>query len=291
VETTEDLVIDLDDLQAKAAQTGARVLLLSHMRGHVVDMEKLMAWADAAGVAVIEDCAHTMGATWNGCKIGNFGKVACFSCQTYKHLNAGEGGFVTTQDPDVAARATILSGSYMLFDRHGAGPNAAAYGTARYEMPNSSARMDNLRAAILIPQVDDLDRSLARWMNRARIVNQALMTAPGIVLPISSPHGQRVGSSIQWRLPHFDAAGCERFVARCADRGVEVKWFGASAPAGFTSAHASWRFVAPQALPRTDRILSTLFDMRLPLTFSRSDCLTLGRIIVEVANDIQEAVV
>ena len=53
---------------------------------------------DAAGVTVIEDCAHTMGARWNGMRSGNFGKVACFSTQTYKHMNSGEGGFLTTDD-------------------------------------------------------------------------------------------------------------------------------------------------------------------------------------------------
>lgn len=136
VGTTEDLVIDLNDLAAKAERSGARTLLLSHMRGHLVDMDALMAWADAAGVTVIEDCAHTMEAEWDGTKSGNFGRIACFSCQTYKHLNAGEGGLLTTNDPELAARATILSGSYILHDRHGAGPAPEAFEDARFDMRN-----------------------------------------------------------------------------------------------------------------------------------------------------------
>ena len=59
VGVTEQLVIDLDDLASKTAE--ADVLLLSHMRGHLADMEKLMAICEAGGVTVIEDCAHTMG--------------------------------------------------------------------------------------------------------------------------------------------------------------------------------------------------------------------------------------
>ena len=59
VGVTEGLVIDLDDLASKLDQS--RVLLLSHMRGHICDMDALMAMCDAAGVTVIEDCAHTMG--------------------------------------------------------------------------------------------------------------------------------------------------------------------------------------------------------------------------------------
>ncbi|MEM6728702.1 MAG: aminotransferase class I/II-fold pyridoxal phosphate-dependent enzyme [Pseudomonadota bacterium] len=283
VETTEDLVIDLHDLAAKADATGARVLLLSHMRGHLADMEALMSWAEAEGVTVIEDCAHTMGAEWNGTKSGNFGHIACFSCQTYKHLNAGEGGFITTDDAEIAARATVLSGSYMLHDRHGAGPAPEAFEDARLDMPNGSARMDNLRAAILLSQLDALDDNLARWDRRAEMVGDALATAPGVVLPQAAATARRIGSSIQWRMPALTEAQCRQFIADCAARGVEVKWFGDAAPKGFTSAHQSWRYVTPQDLPETDRILATLFDMRLPLTFDEEDCVFLGQILSEVA--------
>ena len=62
LEVTDALVLDLIDLEAKIAESGSKVLLLSHMRGHICDMDRLMAICDAAGVAVVEDCAHTMGA-------------------------------------------------------------------------------------------------------------------------------------------------------------------------------------------------------------------------------------
>ncbi len=92
VGVTEALVIDLDDLAAKLGQ--AEVLLLSHMRGHICDMDTLMALCDkAGGVKVIEDCAHTMGARWNGGVLsGRHGVMAAYSTQTYKHANSGEGG-------------------------------------------------------------------------------------------------------------------------------------------------------------------------------------------------------
>ena len=62
-------------------------------------------------VLLIEDCAHTMGAAWNGRRSGNFGLAGCFSTQTYKHMNSGEGGLLTSNDPALMARAIILSGS------------------------------------------------------------------------------------------------------------------------------------------------------------------------------------
>jgi len=122
VDVTEDLTIDLSHLDAQARASGARVLLLSHMRGHVCEMEALMALCDGLGVTVIEDCAHTMGATWRGVPSGRHGKVGAYSMQTYKHINSGERGFLVTDDAGVAARAVLLSGSYMLYARHRAAP-------------------------------------------------------------------------------------------------------------------------------------------------------------------------
>ena len=132
VEVTEDLVIDLDDLAAKAATSGARALVLSHMRGHICDMDRLMAICDAAGLRVIEDCAHTMGAAWAGVPSGRHGAVACYSTQTYKHLNSGVGGFLVSDDADLMARAILLSGSYMLYTRHRAAPPPEAFERARW---------------------------------------------------------------------------------------------------------------------------------------------------------------
>jgi dTDP-4-amino-4,6-dideoxygalactose transaminase len=268
VETTKDLVIDLEDLAVKAAQSSAKTLLLSHMRGHLADMDRLMAWAKSSGVTVIEDCAHTMGAEWNGRRSGNFGHIACFSCQTYKHINAGEGGLLTTDDPELAARATILSGSYGFWSRHGAGPVPEMFAVPQLDMPNGSARMDNLRATILLSQIDGLNNNLSRWTNRVAIITSALASVPGIELPATPCKARRVGSSIQWRMPDLDEFGCRAFVTECVSRGVDVKWFGDKAPTGFTSAHWSWRYVERQDLPQTDATLSNLFDMRIPLTFS-----------------------
>ena len=97
VGVTEGLTIDLEDLQTKADQ--ADVLLLSHMRGHICDMDRLMQICNAHNIHVVEDCAHTMGATWRGRLSGTDGVVGCYSTQTYKHLNSGEGGLLISDDP------------------------------------------------------------------------------------------------------------------------------------------------------------------------------------------------
>lgn len=111
-------MLDLDDLNAKIEKTGARFLLLSLMRGHLPDMHVLMQIVQVHNLILIEDCAHTMGAAGDGQKSGNFGMAGCFSMQTYKHMNSGEGGLLVSDDAEFMVRAIIYSGSYMLYRRH-----------------------------------------------------------------------------------------------------------------------------------------------------------------------------
>ena len=281
VEITDDLVIDIDDLVRKARSAGARVLMLSHMRGHIADMGALMDAAGDVGITVIEDCAHTMGARWGNTRSGAHGLAACFSTQTYKHINSGEGGFITSDDEELMARATILSGSYMLYGRHDAVPHDDVFDRVRLETPNCSGRMDNLRAAILRPQLTELDRLVGEWNARYRAIEEVLAAVPGVRLPRRPDQETYVGSSIQFQVPGLDETGIRALVEACNARGVELKWFGDAEPVAFTSRYDSWRYLERQSLPATDRILASLLDMRIPLTFSVEDCRLIGRIIAE----------
>ncbi|MFC4215671.1 DegT/DnrJ/EryC1/StrS family aminotransferase [Pseudophaeobacter arcticus] len=287
VGVTEELTIDLEDLAAKADQ--ARVLMLSHMRGHLCDMDRLMQICDAAGITVIEDCAHTMGAAWNGVASGRVGAVGCYSCQTYKHVNSGEGGLLITDDAEIAARAIMLSGSYMLYERHLAAPGPEVFERVKYETPNISGRMDNLRAAILRPQLADLDHQVARWNARYQAIEVGLRDTPGLRL-VERPQAERyVGSSFQFLLLDWNAESIAEVIRRCARRGVELKWFGGAEPAGFTSRYDSWRYAEAQSLPKSDRILAGIVDMRVPLTFSLDDCAQIARIIRSEVGAVYQA--
>ena len=277
VGVTEALVIDLDDLAAKADE--ADVLMLSHMRGHLADMDRLMAICDAAGIRVIEDCAHTMGARWRGRLSGTDGVIGCYSTQTYKHLNSGEGGFLVTDDAEVMARAVMLSGSYMLYDRHLAAPAPDVFDTIRYETPNVSGRMDHLRAAILRPQLRRLSEQCERWNERYRAVEDGLRGTPGLTVVERPDEEYYVGSSIQFLLLDWAVEPVQEVIRRCAARGVELKWFGGAEPVGFTSRYDSWRYAPSRPMPASDRVLRGIVDMRLPLTFSVEDCRLIARII------------
>lgn len=122
VDITEDFHIDLDDLRRRHDATGARWLLLSYMRGHIPDLDEVFAVCDERAITVVEDCAHTMGADWDGRPTGTFGVAGCFSTRSFKQVNSGEGGLLVTDDEDLAARAILLSGPYMLYRQHGAPP-------------------------------------------------------------------------------------------------------------------------------------------------------------------------
>ncbi len=277
VGVTDSLTIDLDDLAVKTGQ--AKVLMLSHMRGHLCDMDRLMQICDSAGVIVIEDCAHTMGAAWDGVPSGRHGAIGCYSCQTYKHVNSGEGGLLITDDEDLAAKSTMLSGSYMLYERHLASPAPEVFEKIKYHTPNISGRMDNLRAAILRPQLRDLDRQVDRWNERYREIESGLHNTPGLTVVTRPEKETFVGSSIQFLLLDWTAEAIAEVIRRCAIRGVELKWFGGVEPTGFTSRYDSWRYAESERMPESDRILQAIIDMRVPLTFSLEDCRLIARII------------
>ncbi|MCT7654664.1 DegT/DnrJ/EryC1/StrS family aminotransferase [Oceanimonas sp. NS1] len=222
-----------------------------------------------------------------GQKSGTFGRVACFSTQTYKHMNSGEGGFLTTDDDEIIARAIIHSGSYMLYERHPAAPPREAFEHIRFETPNYSGRMDNLRAAILRPQLAALDEQCRRWNDLYRVTEAGLKQVCGLRLPKRPAAEYFVGSSIQFSLPGQSEATIRHFLACCDARGVPLKWFGDADPKGYTSRFDSWRYLGePPSLPQTEQVLSTMCDMRLPLTFDEADCRLIVQIIAEVCETL-----
>jgi dTDP-4-amino-4,6-dideoxygalactose transaminase len=283
VEIDESYHLDLDDLALKAKASGAKILLLSLMRGHIPNMHGLMALCKELGLQVLEDCAHTMGGSWDGVKSGNFGQVAAFSLQTYKHLNTGEGGLVVTDDAEIAARMIMHSGSYMLYERHGAAPSPAVFENIRLTSANMSGRMDNIRAAIGLAQLPGLDNNCKRWNQRYHILNSVISAVPGLDIPARDVRESFVGSSLQFRVTALELEQIPSFISACAAQGVELKWFGEDQPKAFTSRYDSWHYIDPMPhLPNTLTALAKTLDLRVPLTFDDEDCYLIGAVIEQV---------
>ena len=282
VEIDENWHTDPEDLRAKAEASGAKFFMLSHMRGHIADMDAIVAICEELDITLIEDCAHTMGARWKGIRSGNFGRVACFSTQTYKHINSGEGGLLTTNDAELASRAVVISGSYMNYAAHGAIPEESVFQTTRLESPNCSARLDNLRAALIRAQLPILQDNVRRWNERYSILQNGLAEIPGMRVPERHQHEEFVGSSIQFQATELGPECIPDFVSSCGKRGVVIKWFGAEEPDAFTSRYDSWAYLDDiPKLPSTLATLATTCDLRIPLTFSEQDCKELTGIIAE----------
>jgi dTDP-4-amino-4,6-dideoxygalactose transaminase len=282
VESTEDLLIDLDDLRSKAQSSGAKILLLSHMRGHTADLDAVMAICDEFGIQVIEDCAHTMGGKWNGKFTGTFGAIGCFSSQTYKHMNSGEGGILVTDDDDIAAKAILYSGSYMLYRQHVARPSDEVFERYKYQIPNCSMRMSNLAAATARPQIDLLPERTVIWNERHDRLAQKLSQIQDIVLPKRLAGESYVASSIQFRVMGLNDEKFKHFLALTAERGVKLKWFGNVEPVGFTSTYLDWKYSnGGQMLPHTTKIMKQLCDMRIPLSLTLEECDLIVQIIAK----------
>ena len=282
VEIDENFHINIADFTEKANASKSKFLLLSHMRGHITNMDKLVEICKSLKIQIIEDCAHTMGAKWDGKRSGNFGLVSAFSTQTYKHINSGEGGFLVTNDDEVIAKAIMHSGSYMLYEKHASSPNNAIFEKVKLKTSNFSGRMDNLRSSILIPQLKDLDNKVIKWNNLYKEIYDKLKTQDDIFIPNRDKREFYVGSSIQFRLKTFTDKKIQDFIKNCKKRGVDLKWFGDKDPIAYTSRYDSWKYIENiPVLKNTLEILKTTVDMRIPLTFNNNDCKIISKIIIE----------
>jgi dTDP-4-amino-4,6-dideoxygalactose transaminase len=282
VEINDELTIDCDDLDAKATATGAKFLLLSYMRGHLADMDKVMAVVRKHDLILIEDCAHATKAFWGDQMIGTFGAVGCFSMQTFKHLNSGEGGVLVFDDEDIAAKAILLSGTYMLYEQHTARPSMEVFERHKYNMPNCSMRMSNLVAAILRPQLPELASRIAHWDKVYDWIGDGISNTPNLRLPKRLDKAKPTPTSIQFVVEDLSYDQIESFLAHCADQGLHIKWFGAVEPVGFTSRPSHWHYVeGGQEMQKTDAILRRVCDIRTPPSLQNEDCLLIGEILVD----------
>jgi hypothetical protein len=127
VNCTPGYILDADDLEKKAKSSGAKFCMVSHMRGKVADMDRIVEICEKYDMVLLEDCAHSLGVTWNGKHTGHHGRAACFSSQSYKMLNSGEGGFFATNDEDYMAKAMYYAGCYeTLYSKHLLRPSESA---------------------------------------------------------------------------------------------------------------------------------------------------------------------
>ncbi len=283
VEVGADYRIDLDDYHAKI--DGADAVLISHMRGHTSDMDEIMTEAFACGLPVIEDAAHSLGTTWGGRKIGTIGKLGCFSFQSYKLVNAGEGGMLVTDDPELIARAVIMSGAYEHnWKKHKAVSDAFAHWQNR--LPLYNMRMQNLSAAVIRPQLGEIARRVQDGRRNHDYVAGLLNATGWLSVPDPLPKEERAPDSIQFNLEGFTDAETRAFQAAAKQRGVAVQVFGMSEDNA--RAFWNWEFLGDlPELPLTQAMLMRACDCRLPARLSRAELDLIAGALIGAAEDVK----
>ena len=276
-EVGEDYRIDMDDFASRL--DGVDAVIVSHMRGHTSDMDAIMTLCDARGIPVVEDAAHSLGTTWGGRKIGTIGRVGCFSFQSYKLVNAGEGGILITDDADLVARAIIMSGAYEHnWKKHPVLHEAVTRWQNR--LPLYNLRMSNLSAAVIRPQLAHVARRVRDGRRNHDFVAERLAASPWISVPPPLPKESRAPDSLQFNLRGLSDADVARFVAHAADLGLSIQVFGQSTDNA--RAFWNWKFLDTLPdLPRTRAMLDRACDCRLPARLSLKDCAQVADAILD----------
>ena len=177
---------NLDVARIEAAVSArTRAIVPVHLFGQMCDMRALAGVAARHGLAVVEDAAHCVEGARDGVRPGACSEAACFSFYATKSLTAGEGGAVATRDGALAERLRLTR-------LHGMTSSAAERAHAGYRPWDVVAmgwkyNMDNLQAAILLPQLDRLAAGHRRRAELAERYRTALADVPGVRLPAVRP--------------------------------------------------------------------------------------------------------
>jgi dTDP-4-amino-4,6-dideoxygalactose transaminase len=175
-------------LWTKKTNKRIRAIIPVHYAGHPCEMNKINACAREYRITVIEDAAHALGATYCGRKVGTLGDMACFSFYPTKNISTGEGGMLTTQDPQLAQRVRVLS-------LHGISRDAwkryGPDGSWRYDILDAGFKynMTDLSAALGVHQLEKLPGFLKRRVELAEQYHRLLADLP-LKLPTVLPNSE-----------------------------------------------------------------------------------------------------
>jgi perosamine synthetase len=188
-----DCVPDTLNLDAhrieQAITSKTKAIIPVHFAGHPCEMDHILSIAHDHGLRVIEDAAHALPARYKGKMVGSIAESTCFSFYATKNITTGEGGMVTTDNEDHAARVRMMS-------LHGLSRDAwnryAAEGSWYYEIlsPGFKYNLTDIAAALGLAQLKKCDRFWKARERYAALYHEGFRDVPEILCPQSAPHVQ-----------------------------------------------------------------------------------------------------
>ena len=225
-------------LESALAGAGGPVkaVLPVHLGGRICDLDSIVPVARAAGAAVVEDACHALGGTdaagraVGGCALSD---AAAFSFHPVKTIAAGEGGMITTNDPDRASRMRRLANHGVtkepgrLLDSTLSLDEESTVNPWSYEQIELgfNYRMNEMEAALGLSQVGRLNRFVRRRQGLASLYDLALEPLAHVVSPVRSRPGDRPSLHLYQVRIDFEAVGVARAAVMrgLADRGIETQ--------------------------------------------------------------------
>ncbi len=217
VTSLDDLTISPQDIEAKITPRTKGIQVM-HYAGQPCDMDPILALAEKYDLAVIEDCAHAPGAEYDGRKCGALGRVGCFSFFSNKNMTTGEGGMITTNDAELAEKIRLMRSHGMTtltLDRHKG--HSFTYDVVS---PGYNYRIDEIRAAVGLAQLDKLAAFNERRAYLTDLYRRSLFSVKGVLLPFWRHRG--VSSHHIMPIVLDESLDRRRFMAFMKERGIQT---------------------------------------------------------------------
>jgi dTDP-4-amino-4,6-dideoxygalactose transaminase len=255
----------LVDLDAAEAAIGhwTRALLVVHLAGQPVDLDRVAALSERHGLLVVEDAAHALGAAWRGKPIGAHGHLTAFSFSVSKNITTVEGGALATGDPELAARVERLANHGLSAD---AWTRFSGAGARHYEVeePGFKERMTDMQAALGIGQLGRLDAWIEARAEAWRRYDDLLEGLPLELPGAPPPQARHARHLYRVAVPERD-----RVADRLADAGI-----GSGVHYRGVHLHPYYRRlcgIGPNDLPAATRMSETTLSLPLDPALTESD--------------------
>ena len=192
--SSDTLNIDPDEVAARISPRTKAILPVDYA-GHPVELDEILAMADKHGLTVIEDAAHALGARYKGNRVGGLSHMTMFSFHPVKHVTTGEGGLITTNDPELARRLRMFRTHGI--DQETRQRQGLEAGGWFYEMEELgyNYRLPDIACALGLSQLKRLPDNLACRKEIASQYREAFAELPGVILP-----GERPDMQSAWHL-------------------------------------------------------------------------------------------